>query len=147
MSGLHQLRSCRIGLALSGGSGRGLAHIGVVKALSEFDIKPSVITGTSAGSLIGAALAAGMTWEEVADLAGSIFWPKLLHGETLHRFCTYHLPKTFADLKVPFVALATESLSKCAVPLTEGDLASAISASCALRVIRRPVKRDGKRLK
>jgi len=49
MSGLHQLRSRRVGLALSGGSVRGLAHLGVVKALSELGINPSFIAGTSAG--------------------------------------------------------------------------------------------------
>jgi len=147
MSGLHQLRPRRIGLALSGGSVRGLAHIGVVKALSDRGIRPSVIAGTSAGSLIGAALAAGMTWQEIAALARNIFWPKLLHGKTLERFCTEYLPKTFADLEIPFVAIATEFPAKCAVAITEGDLASAISASCALRGIRRSVKRAGKRLK
>ena len=87
MSRFHQLRSHRIGLALSGGSVRGLAHIGVVKALAEAGIKPTVITGTSAGSLIGAMLAAGMGWSEIASLARKTFWPKLLHGEMLEKFC------------------------------------------------------------
>ncbi len=147
MSGLHYLSSHRIGLALSGGSVRGLAHIGVVKALSDRGIRPDVVTGTSAGSLVGAAFAAGMTWREIEGLARSIFWPKLLHGKVLERFCTEYLPKTFADLKIPFVAIATELPGKSAVAILEGDLASAISASCALRGIRRPVNRAGKRLK
>jgi len=147
MSGLHQLRSRRIGLALSGGSVRGLAHLGVVKVLSEAGIRPAVITGTSAGSLIGAMLAAGLDWSEIASLAGKTFWPKLLHGQTLERFCVEHLPATFAGLKLPFAALTTELPGKRAVVITKGELASAISASCALRGIRRPVKREGKRLK
>src|SRR6185437_7183591 len=147
MSGLHQLRSRRVGLALSGGSVRGLAHLGVVKVLSEAGIRPAVITGTSAGSLIGAMLAAGMDWSEIASLARRTFWPKLLHGKTLERFCTEHLPATFAGLKLPFAALTTEVPGKRAEVITTGDLASAISASCALRGIRKPVKREGKRLK
>jgi NTE family protein len=147
MSWLHHLRSRRVGLAFSGGSVRGLAHIGVAKALSDYDIKPSFIAGTSAGSLVGAALAAGMTWKEIAKLAGNIFWPKLLDGEALLRFCAEYLPRTFADLRVPFVAVATELPAKCVAAITEGDLASAISASCALRMIRKPVHRDGKQLK
>ena len=126
---------------------RGLAHLGVVKLLSEAGIRPSVITGTSAGSLIGAMLAAGMDWGEVASLARRTFWPKLLHGETLERFCAEHLPASFAGLKLPFAALTTEMPGKRAVVITTGDLASAISASCALRVVRRPVRREGKRLK
>ncbi len=58
-----------------------------------------------------------------------------------------HLPATFAGLKLPFAALTTELPGKRAVVITKGDLASAISASCALRGIRQPVEREGKRLK
>lgn len=126
---------------------RGLAHLGVVKVLSEAGIRPAVITGTSAGSLIGAMLAAGMDWSEIASLARRTFWPKLLHGETLERFCTEHLPATFAGLKLPFAALTTEVPGKRAEVITTGELASAISASCALRGIRQPVQRGGKLLK
>ncbi len=147
MSGLHQLRFRRVGLALSGGSVRGLAHLGVVKVLSEAGISPSVIAGTSAGSLIGAMLAAGMEWSDIAVLARKTFWPKLLHGKTLERFCAEHLPATFADLKLPFAAVTTELPMKVAMTVAKGDLASAISASCALRGVRRPVKREGKQLK
>lgn len=147
MRGFHQFSSRRVGLALSGGSVRGLAHIGVVKALAEAGIRPAVITGTSAGSLIGAMLAAGMEWSEIASLARATFWPKLLHGETLERFCAKHLPASFADLKLPFAAITTELPEKRTATITQGELASAISASCALRGIRRPVKREGKRLK
>jgi len=147
MSGLHQLRSRRVGLALSGGSVRGLAHIGVVKALSEAGIRPAVITGTSAGSLIGAMFAAGLEWSEIASLARRTFWPRLLHGDTLERFCAEHLPATFAGLKIPFAAVTTELPVKQPVILTNGELGSAISASCALRGVRRSVTREGKRLK
>ncbi len=147
MSGFEGLRFHRIGLALSGGSVRGLSHIGVLKVLSETGIQPEVITGTSAGSLIGAMFAAGMDWNEIASLARGIFWPRLLHGNSLERFCSEHLPKTFADLKFPFAAITTELPEKRAVVVTQGELASAISASCALRGIRRTVTREGKRLK
>jgi NTE family protein len=147
MSGLHHLRSHRIGLALSGGSVRGLAHIGVAKALSVHGIRPAIVTGTSVGSLIGAALAAGMTWREIEALARNVFWPKLLHGRTLERFCIEYLPKTFADLELPFIAIATRLPEKSVVPITEGSLALAISASCAMPGVRKPVMRAGQRLK
>lgn len=147
MRGLHQLRSNRVGLALSGGSVRALAHIGVVKALTEAGVTPALITGTSAGSLIGAMLAAGMDWNDIATLARKIFWPCLLHGEALERFCTKYLPTTFADLKLPFAAITTAVPERRATVIIKGELASAISASCALRGIRRPVRREGKRLK
>lgn len=144
---IHLLHSRRIGLALSGGSVRGLAHIGVIKALAELGIRPAVIAGTSAGSIVGASLAAGLEWPEIAAMARSVFWPSLLHGGRLERFCERHLPATFAHLSLPFAAVATAVPSKRVVMITEGHLASAISASCAQRVIRRPVERAGQHLK
>ncbi len=147
MSGLHLLRSRRIGLALSGGSVRGLAHIGVIKALAAHDIRPACITGTSAGSLVGAALASGMGWREIEQMAASIFWPQLLHGRTLENFCRRYLPETFADLQIPFIAMTTELPGKSILPIREGNLASALSASCAMPGIRRAVHRSGRRLK
>ena len=147
MSGLQQLRSHRIGLALSGGSVRGLAHIGVIKALAAYDIHPRFITGTSVGSLVGAALAAGMTWREIEQMARGIFWPRLLHGRTLERFCRQNLPESFAELEIPFIAMATELPGKSILPIREGNLATALSASCAMPGIRRAVTRAGKQLK
>jgi NTE family protein len=115
--------------------------------LTEIGIRPSVVAGTSAGSVIGAGIAAGMTWQDLAKLARAIFWPKLLHGSTLERFCVYHLPQRFSDLRLPFAAIATSLPGKNAVPLMTGPLASAVNASCAMRVIRRRVRRDGQLFK
>ena len=147
MSGLNQLRSRRVGLALSGGSVRGLAHIGVVKGLADFGIRPGFVAGTSVGSLVGAALAAGMSWSEIERMARAIFWPRLLHGGTLERFCAKYLPATFAELEIPFIATATELPARTMLAIAEGNLASAISASCAMPGIRRAVSRAGKQLK
>jgi NTE family protein len=144
---LDSLQSKRVGLALSGGAVRGLAHIGVIKALLEVGIKPSVVAGTSVGSIIGAALAAGMDWREMADMARSIFWPRLLHGKTLERFSAQYLPATFEHLETRFAAIATAIPSNKPVTMTSGPLPSAISASCALRLLRRPVIREGLQLK
>jgi len=126
---------------------RGLAHIGVIKVLADAGIQPAFVSGTSSGSLIGAMTAAGLRWDDMAALARKVFWPRLLHGGTLESFCAEHLPSTFAELKLPFAAVTTEVPAKQTAVITRGDLASAISASCALRGIRRPVTRDGRRLK
>src|SRR6185295_9491896 len=107
MDRLHKLGFRRIGLALSGGSVRGLAHIGVIKGLAKAGIRPIAIAGTSVGSLVGAAVAAGMGWLEVAEMARSVFWPSLLNGERLESFCGTHLPESFEHLHFPFAALAT----------------------------------------
>lgn len=135
-----------MGLALSGGAVRGLAHIGVIKALSEVGIRPAIVAGTSVGSIIGAALAAGMNWREMADMSRSIFWPRLLHGKTLERFVDRHLPKTFEELETRFAAVATVLPANKPFTMTSGPLSSAINASCALR-LRRPVVREGLQLK
>ncbi len=131
------------GLALSGGGPRGLAHIGVVKVLEMYGLMPTVITGTSAGSIIGAMLAAGMSWREMYAIAASTFWPELFDGDSLERFCARYLPPTFEQLARPFAAVAGEWPSRRLVVLRTGDLPSAISASCALPGVRRPVVRDG----
>lgn len=143
---LHELQSRRIGLALSGGSVRGIAHIGVIKALGEAGIRPQVVSGTSVGSLIGAGLAAGMNWQDLAELAHDVFWPSLLHGPTLERFCTRRLPSGFEDLRLPFAAVATIMPSRRPLVIQSGRLASAINASCAVHS-RRRVKREGYELK
>jgi NTE family protein len=136
-----------IGLALSGGSVRGIAHIGVIKALSESGIKPAVVAGTSVGSLIGAGVAAGMSWRELKEMAEAVFWPSLLNAQRLERFCRRYLPSSFADLKLPFAAVATTIPGKRTVLLKAGKLAPAVSASCAMRVLRGTVSLNGERLK
>jgi NTE family protein len=142
---ISQDGSHSVGLALSGGGFRGLAHIGVVKALSERGVAPSCIAGTSVGSLIGALLASGKTWRELADIAKTVFWPELLDGRSLEGFCARFLPKTFEGLRTPFAAVAMDVKTKRPVVIRDGDLASAINASCAVP-IRRPVERNGRTL-
>lgn len=146
MPSLHDLRSFSIGLALSGGSVRGIAHIGVIKALDEAGIRPRVVSGTSAGSLIGAGLACGMNWRDLAQMAHEVFWPSLLHGRTLERFCSERFPRNFEDLALPFAAVATIVPARRPLFLKSGRLSSAISASCALGS-RRRVHRNGHMLK
>lgn len=61
----------KIGLALSGGGARGFAHIGVLKVLAEHNIPIDMVAGTSAGSIIGGALAAGMSVDEIISMAAA----------------------------------------------------------------------------
>jgi NTE family protein len=70
----------------------------------------------------------------------------LLHGGRLERFCAGHLPEQFSQLAHSFVAVATSIPDRRVVALKEGPLASAISASCAIPYLRRPVEREGERL-
>ena len=66
----------RLGLVLSGGGARGFAHIGVVQAMYEAGLRPDIISGTSAGSIVGAMIAAGHTPEECLNF---FLGKKILH--------------------------------------------------------------------
>src|SRR5438105_2801271 len=69
---LKPVRPARVGLALGGGAARGFAHIGVIQVLEENGIKPDLVVGTSAGSLVAAMYASGKTGIELASLAQSM---------------------------------------------------------------------------
>ena len=68
----------KIGLVLSGGGAKGLAHIGVLKVLEEAGIRPDYITGTSMGSIIGGLYALGYTADELSQMNSDSDWVKLL---------------------------------------------------------------------
>ena len=133
-----------VGLALSGGAARGLAHAGVLRALVENNIPVNCIAGTSAGSIVGGAFAAGMPVEQIADLGRNMRWRDIgrvtmsrlgvQSNERLEQYLRAHLPiSRFEDLPIPFAAVATELKTGAAVILRDaGDLAFAIRASCAI---------------
>ena len=134
----------RIGLALSGGAARGIAHIGVLKALLEHEIPIDCIAGTSAGSIVGGALAAGMPFSEIEEFGRTIGWRGIgrmtmsrlgvQSNDRLEEYLRAHLPVTrFEELPIPFAAVATDLSSGDAVVMRdEGDVPFAIRASCAI---------------
>jgi NTE family protein len=133
-----------IGLALSGGAARGLAHVGVLRALSENGIRVDSVAGTSAGSIVGGAFAAGMPIDELAELGRKLRWRDVgrvtmsrlgvQSNERLEQYLRARLPiSRFEDLPIPFAAVATDLKTGTAVILQDhGDLAFAIRASCAI---------------
>jgi NTE family protein len=129
-----------LGVALSGGGFRGMAHIGVLRGLDRRGLKPDFISGTSAGSLVGALYASGKTTEEIETLASQIFWPKLLGTRGLADFCRDHLPRTFAELTIPFSVVVTALPSKQPEVFESGEPSPAIAASCAMPWLFRKVK-------
>lgn len=134
----------RIGLALSGGAARGIAHVGVLKAFAEFQIPIDYIAGTSAGSLVGAAYAAGMPLAEIEEMGRTLRWRDLGRmtmsrlgvqtNDRLETFLRDRLPVTrFEDLAIPLAAVATDLQTGTAVVMKdEGDIPFAIRASCAI---------------
>jgi NTE family protein len=133
-----------IGLALSGGAARGLAHVGVLRALLENNIPINYIAGTSAGSIVGGAFAAGMSIDEIEGLGRALRWRDIgrvtmsrlgiQSNDRLEFFIRQRLPKSrFEDLPIPFAAVATDLNTGAAVVMRdEGDVAFAIRASCAI---------------
>src|SRR4051794_4056423 len=148
----------KIGLALSGGGARGYAHVGVIKILAENEIPIDFIAGTSIGSVVGGALASGMTADEIEQMAGSVRWRNmtrpsfsplsLLSNAPMGRFIERNFPVTrFEDLKIPFAAVTVDlAKAECVVLKDSGDLVSAIRASCAVPAIFSPIKHDGQLL-
>lgn len=134
----------KVGLALSGGAARGIAHVGVLQALSENEIPLDFIAGTSAGALVGGAFASGMPLSELEALGRSLRWRDIgrmtmsrsgvQSNERLEAYLRTRLPKTrFEELPIPFAAVATElSTGKAVILKDSGDVPFAIRASCAI---------------
>lgn len=133
-----------IGIALSGGAARGNAHVGVLRALAENNIQIDFIAGTSAGSIVGGALAAGMPLDEIEEFGRRLRWRDIgrvtmsrlgvQSNERLEQFLRARLPLSkFEDLPVPFAAVATDLKTGAAVVMRDqGDVPFAIRASCTI---------------
>ncbi|GIE29650.1 patatin [Actinoplanes italicus] len=144
----------RIGLALGGGAVRGAAHIGVLDVLDRAGLRPAIITGTSAGALVGALYASGMSPTEIAKVAQTLRWARLVRpGRT--RKALFETSKLglfletalggveFGDLPIPFAAIACDLTTGREVVMRSGPVASAILASAAIPGVFSPVERDG----
>lgn len=148
----------RVGLALSGGAARGIAHVGVLRALVENDIPIDAIAGASAGALIGGCFAAGLSVEQIAKMAATFRWRHtqrpsfsllgLQSNAHMEKFLRAHLPVTrFEDLKIPFAAMVTDLMKgELIVMRDQGDLPFAIRASCCIPFFMAPIEDDRGRL-
>ncbi|HEY2964177.1 MAG TPA: patatin-like phospholipase family protein [Pyrinomonadaceae bacterium] len=131
-------------MALSGGAARGIAHVGVLRALAENNIPIDCIAGTSAGSLVGGAWATGLPVDQIEDLGRKLRWRDVgrmtmsrlgvQSNDRLEQYLRERLPITrFESLPIPFAAVATELGTGAAVVLRDhGDIPFAIRASCAI---------------
>jgi NTE family protein len=133
-----------VGLALSGGAARGVAHVGVLKVLEEHGVEIDCVAGTSAGAVVGGAYAAGMSIERLEEFGLSLRWRDfgrltlsrrgVQSNERMEEYIRAFLPvNRFEDLPKPFAAVATDLHTGEAVVLRdEGDIGFAIRASCAV---------------
>lgn len=139
-------RKKTIGIALSGGGLRGIAHLGVLKALDEKGLQPSIISGTSAGAIVGAFYAAGYKPDDLMEIISrtSFFSARALRFSTsglfdkkilMKIFHHYFTENSFADLKLPLFATATDVGSGRSVYFNDGPLDEALMASASIPFI------------
>ena len=156
-----------IALALGGGGARGIAHIHVFEVLDELGLKPVAIAGTSIGAVMGAGYAAGMSGAAIREFAlktfdhrqellaklwqlrpeslkaflagGSLRFGEINIERVMEIFLPPDVPDEFAELKIPFSAIATDYYGQQQAILTTGRLKAAIAASAAIPAIFRPV--------
>lgn len=150
-----------IGLALSSGGARGIAHIGVLKTLEEANIPIDMIAGTSAGSLFGGLYAAGKTTDEIARFAKNLVklidlksglwdprvnlpWNGLIKGNATLKYLDKQFNHiTFADTKIPFYVVAADVMSGEEIVFEKGPLAEAVRASIGMIGIFSPYQLNG----
>jgi len=147
----------KIGLALGSGSARGLAHLGVIRAIVEAGIQVDFIAGTSMGALIGAIHAAGkldeleatfraFDWKKTVSFFDVVL-PKsgLLDGARISELVRTHVHADVIEkLPIPFAAIATDIVSGEEVMINSGDVIEALRASISVPGIFTPVRSNGR---
>jgi len=148
----------KIGLALGGGGARGIAHLGVYQRLTELGVRVDCVAGTSIGAIAGALISSGnvpraLAWCSEPDWKK---FPKLMFetrltakalttGRQVEKLLAELIAvKDFADLQVPFAAIATDINTGDRVVMRQGDLLSAVRASMSIPGVFLPVERDGR---
>ena len=158
-SGFFFHRGKKVGLALGGGSLRGLANVGVLKALEKHGIPVHYISGTSAGSIAAALWAAGLTAREIEEIALHIDWLKIiqvnfnLHGLFSSSKLQKYLEKTlglkyFRETRIPLSISASDLLSgqEYVFAGPDEEIALAVAASCSVPGVFAPTKYQGRYL-
>ena len=147
----------KIGLALGGGAARGFAHVGVIAVLEEAGLRPQLVVGTSAGSLVAALYASGKTSaqlqqaalniEEVAitDWMLPLFGRGMFRGDALARVVNDLVAgRLIENMVMPLGIVATDLGSGNAVLFQKGDTGTAVRASSAVPAVFVPVKISGR---
>lgn len=147
----------RVGLALGGGAARGFAHVGVIQVLEEAGIKPTLVVGTSAGSLVAALYASGRTGAQLqavalemdeaafADWTLPLFSRGVLRGEALGRYVNGQVGnRLIENMALPLGIVATDLGSGQGILFRRGDTGTAVRASSAVPAVFLPVKIGGR---
>lgn len=159
----------RIGISFGAGGARGIAHLLMIEALEELGVKPSIISGSSIGAVVGAFYAAGFTSKELRKILDQLVNPKsdsvfdfllksdivklftmfdpqfiksgFIKGEKFQRYMESNLKVSrFENLKIPLIIVATDYWKKEEAIFKKGDLLMPIKASYSLPGLFTPVK-------
>lgn len=144
-----------IGLTLSGGGMRGIAHIAVLKALEEYDLKPNIISGTSAGSIVAAFYSFGKTPDEMIEIVKeTTFFSRsylrlskngIFSSNFILKLFNDHFPEDdFKILKIPVYVATTEMTQGIVDFFSEGPLFQPLLASSSVPFIFPPIKMGDK---
>lgn len=146
----------RIGLALGGGAARGFAHVGVIQVLEESGIRPTLVVGTSAGSLVAAIYASGKngkqlqhvaeTMEEatITDWTLPLFNRGMLRGDALARYVNTQVgSRLIEDMPLPLGIVATDLGNGQSMLFQRGDTGTAVRASSSVPGVFQPVMITG----
>ena len=147
--------SLKIGLALGGGAAKGFAHIGVIKMLEASGIHPDVVAGTSAGSVVGALYASGMDAFALQQAAFGLdetkirdvrlFSGGLVQGQALQDYVNQLVHRQpIEQLKIPFVAVATELETGKRMLFVRGNTGRGVRASSSIPGVFEPVEINGR---
>ncbi|MCA9229514.1 MAG: patatin-like phospholipase family protein [Planctomycetales bacterium] len=160
---VHLVRGIKIGVALGGGAARGMAHLGVLKALEQNGIVVDMIAGTSAGAMTGTLYAAGLDPDYlvesfVSDLRPSWFFRCLPRGDQWYLLYKYRmgrfdpmLRKYLSDIRLeqlslPMHTVTVDLIGGQSVVRDTGDAVHAILESINLPVLSKPINRPGQAL-
>ena len=137
------------GIAFGGGGTRGIAHIGAIKVFQQNNIDFDYVAGNSAGSMVGAVYALGVSWQEMYDFVLSINertffpmknWISYMSSEVIEKMAEHYLgKKNFDELEKPFCAIAVDLKTGNLDRLCSGSVNKALSASCAVPGVFQPV--------
>jgi NTE family protein len=145
----------KVGLVLSGGGARGISHLGVMQALNESGVKFDFISGSSAGSIMGALYAHGYTPEQILEIVAetnllsiirpAMSWSGLLKMDKAYSILLELLPEdSFQSLKIPLYVAATNVKKAKTKYFSKGKLVKPLIASSCIPVLFDPVEIMGK---
>jgi NTE family protein len=151
------VRPPKIGLALGGGAAKGFAHVGVIAVLEEAGIKPDLVVGTSAGSLVAALYASGMNADQlrqtalrleevaIADWMVPLINRGLFRGEALARYVNDAVSgRLIEDMRIDLGVVAVDLSDGRPILFRRGDTGTAVRASSAVPAVFQPVRIGGR---